>query len=285
MTTVTDALGRTVALAAPARRIVSLVPSETDSVARLGSLDRLVGRTRYCVEPAGIERVPEVGGTKDIDVDAVRRLEPDLVLANQEESSRHAVEALIEAGLPVHVSFPRTVPEALAYLRTLATLLGVTDPPALRAAEAAFARANTPTETARVFVPIWRDPWMTFDGNAFASDLLALVGAENVFADRPRRYPLAADLGRRAPLEGARVEGRDTRYPRIRLEEVVEREPELILLTDEPYAFGEEERAELEALGTGAKVIFASGQDLFWYGARLAESIERLGSLLRSARS
>lgn len=284
MLTVTDALGRVLELAAPATRVVSLVPSETDSVARLAGPERLVGRTRYCVEPPALESVPVVGGTKDIDVAAVQRLAPDLVLANKEESSRHAVEALIEAGLPVHVSFPRTVPDALAYLRSLALMLGVERPPALAAAERAFARSNTPKEPVRVFVPIWRDPWMTFDGNAFASDLLALVGAENVFADRPRRYPLAADLGQRTPLEGARVEGRDTRYPRIRLEEVAERAPELVLLTDEPYEFGEAEKAELEALGTGAEIRFASGQDLFWYGTRLAESIDRLAELIGSAR-
>lgn len=281
MIRVVDALGRTVELARPARRIVSLVPSETASVAWLGGLDRLVGRTRYCVEPAAVGAVPEVGGTKDADPAAVAALEPDLVLANKEESSRHGVEAMIAAGLPVHVSFPRTVDGSNAYLRSLATLMGAALD--LGPIDAAIARCE-PAKAVRVFVPIWRDPWMTFDGGAFASDLLDLVGAVNVFADRPRRYPLAADLGRRAPMSGERVEGRDTRYPRIQLAEVAERRPELILLPDEPYEFGEADAAALRALGTGAAVAFVNGRDLFWYGARTATGIDALRGLVDAHR-
>jgi len=278
---VVDALGRTVALPRPPRRIVSLVPSETSSVAWLGGLDRLVGRTRYCVEPAEVQRIAEVGGTKDADVDAVRALEPDLVLANQEENARAGVEAMIAAGLPVHVSFPRTVAESTAYLRTLATLMDV--PVDVGPIDAAIARCGD-AKPVRVFVPIWRDPWMTFDGGAFASDLLDLVGAVNVFADRPRRYPLAADLGRRAPLSGDRVKGRDTRYPRVTLEEVSERAPELILLPDEPYEFGEADAEVLRELGTGAPIAAVNGRDLFWYGARTATGIDALRELVDTHR-
>ena len=278
---VLDALGRTVALPQPPRRIVSLVPSETSSVASLGALDRLVGRTRYCVEPAGVEAVAEIGGTKDADVDAILALEPDLVLANQEENARPGVEAMIAAGLPVHVSFPRTVAESTEYLRTLATLMDV--PVDVSPIEAAIARCE-PAKAVRVFVPIWRDPWMTFDGGAFASDLLDLVGAVNVFADRPRRYPLAADLGRRAPLSGDRVKGRDTRYPRVTLEEVTERAPELILLPDEPYEFGEVDAEALRAAGLDATIAAVNGRDLFWYGARTTKGVDALRELVDAHR-
>lgn len=122
---VVDALGRTLRLGRPAGRIVSLVPSETESVVALGGLERLVGRTTWCEEPVGsIETVPAVGGTKDPDVARILDLRPDLVLANQEENSRKAVERLIEAGLPVHVSFPQSVRGAVEYLSSLLTLLG-----------------------------------------------------------------------------------------------------------------------------------------------------------------
>ena len=284
MVAVVDALGRRVALASPARRVVSLVPSETDTVARLAGVHRLAGRTRFCLEPPEVEAVPVVGGTKDVDVEAVAALAPDLVLANKEENTRHVVEAMIAAGLPVHVSFPRTVPEGIEYLEAVATLLGVVEPPELVQARAAFAaHAHREHAPVRVFVPIWKDPWMTFDEHAFASDLLALVGGVNVFADRPRRYPLAADLGKRAALTGARVAERDTRYPRIRLEEVVEREPELVLLPDEPYEFTGADRIALEAhLGPAVRVVHADGKDLFWYGARLATSIESLAAVVRA---
>ncbi|MCZ7682284.1 MAG: helical backbone metal receptor [Sandaracinaceae bacterium] len=111
---------------APAARVVSLVPSETESVAALAGVERLVGRTDYCEEPRGaIERVPCVGGTKKIEVGAVIALAPDPVLANQEENGRRDVERLIAAGLSVHVSFPRTIDDAVAYLRALVTMLGL----------------------------------------------------------------------------------------------------------------------------------------------------------------
>ena len=284
MTSVVDALGRTVGCPEPARRIVSLVPSETEAVAELSGVGRLAGRTRYCIEPAGrIEAVPVVGGTKKIEVEAVVALEPDLVLANQEENGRADVEALIDAGLVVHVSFPCSVDAALAYSRSLAVLLGVPDDaPALRAASDAFTEAQRALRPSplRVFVPIWKDPWMTFDARTFASDILELCGAHNVFADRPRHYPLAADLGTAPPLPTERVGDRDTRYPRVPLDEVRARRPDAVLLPDEPYEFSEADVPDLEPLGV--PLVFTSGKDLFWYGTRLRASIPRLRSLLDS---
>ena len=253
----------------------------------LVGIDRLVGRTRYCIEPAGtIERVPIIGGTKKIDVEAVKELDPDLVLANKEENGRADVGALMAAGLNVHVSFPQTVVEGLAYLRTLAGLLGVDEdaPPILRA-QVAFDEANDAVgrdDGLRVFVPIWKDPWMTFDGRTFASDILELCGGVNVFADRPRRYPLAADLGKAPPLSEERVGDRDTRYPRVPLEEVRERRPNVVLLPDEPYEFTEAHVPDLAPLG--ADVVLVSGKDLFWYGTRIGGAIPRLRGLLGSLR-
>lgn len=279
-----DALGREVTCATPPRRIVSLVPSETESVAALVGLERLAGRTQYCIEPEGeVERVPVVGGTKKVDVARVLALEPDLVLANQEENGRSDVEALIAAGLTVHVSFPCTVTDGLGYLRSLAALLHVpADARPIVDAERAFEIAHDALDgeraRVRVFVPIWKDPWMTFDGRTFASDLLELCGAENVFADRPRRYPLAADLGLAPALPGDRVGDRDTRYPRVPLDEVAARRPEVVLLPDEPYAFSADDVPELERLG--ARAVLTSGKDLFWYGTRIGVAIPRLRGLL-----
>jgi ABC-type Fe3+-hydroxamate transport system substrate-binding protein len=291
---VRDALGRRVCLAAPARRIVSLVPSETESVCDLVGEGALVGCTDYCEEPEGVrDRVPSVGGTKGFDVDAVVRLEPDLILANKEENSRKGVEALIDRGLPVHVSFPTTVGESVALLGSLATLLGL-DAERVhivqRARRAYDARARAPvSQRLRVFVPIWMDPLMTFDGRVVSSDLLELCGADNVFADRPRRYPLAADLGRAEAMPDHRVGDRDTRYPRITMDEVVARAPDVVLLPDEPYCFTEEDAAVFRALPIPAArhgtVVLCSGKEILWYGTRLAGSIERVAALMDSLRS
>lgn len=287
--TVIDALGRRVALEGPARRVVSLVPSESEAVCDLAGMDVLVGRTDYCEEPAALRRhVRSVGGTKKFDVEAVAALEPDLVLANKEENGRKLVEALIARGLTVHVSFPVTVTEAIEYLESLCTLLGV-DParaPAVRRAREAYeARARgAGGDSLDVFVPIWMEPLMTFDGRVFASDLLELCGGRNVFSDRARRYPLAADLGRAEPLPEARVEGRDTRYPRITLDEVRERGPEVVLLPDEPHRFTDEDARVFRDLPIAAAerdaVVLCTGKDLFWYGTRIGPAIERVTSLL-----
>ena len=273
-----DALGRELTLARPARRVVSLVPSETESVAALAGVERLVGRTSYCEEPAGaIAGVPVIGGTKNVDVDAVLALAPELVLANQEENGERDVARLIDAGLSVHVSFPRSVSASFAYLRALVALLGLGVEGEARVVALEAAIERPPARSRRVFVPIWRDPWMTFDARTYASDLLAHAGATNVFADRARRYPLAADLGE-APSRDAG--DRDTRYPRTRIEEIVSRSPELVLLPDEPYAFGDADVADVEAWGLDAAVERVSGKDLFWYGVRTAGAIERLRARL-----
>lgn len=292
MIEVVDAIDQQVKRERPAARVVSLVPSETVSVADLVGVGRLVGRTEYCVEPAGVvEGIPSVGGTKGFDVNAVQALRPDLVLANKEENSRPQVQALIAAGLTVHVSFPCTVDESLAYLESLCVLLGVdssTAAPVVACRDATrHARRNTGAEELPVFVPIWKDPWMTFDGGAYASDILRLCGAHNVFSGRARLYPLAADLGKTRPWSEERVEERDTRYPRIRLEEVVERGARAVLLPDEPYAFGDEDVAAFGDVDAPYPLMaeLVDGKDLFWYGTRVAGAIERLTDRIIRLRS
>ena len=291
MVEVIDAIDRQVTLDRPPERVVSLVPSETASVADIAGVARLAGRTEYCVEPeAAIDAVPSVGGTKGFDVDAVKALRPDLVLANKEENSRPLVQALIAAGLPVHVSFPCTVDESIDYLKSLCALLGV-DPDTcapLRACQdaARTAKSSEHELPLPVFVPIWKDPWMTFDGATYASDVLRLCGADNVFAERVRLYPLAADLGNADPLSEHRVEDRDTRYPRIRLEEVIERGARAALLPDEPYAFAQGDAAALEALDAPHPLLveLVDGKDLFWYGTRLATGLKGLKQRVEALR-
>ncbi len=292
MIEVFDAMDRQVRLVRPAERVVSLVPSETASVAELAGVARLVGRTDYCVEPIGeVETIPSVGGTKRFDVAAVQALRPDLVLANKEENSRPLIEALMSAGLAVHVSFPCTVDESLGYLESLCLLLGVdadrSDLVMKCRAAAERARREQQSMAVPVFVPIWKDPWMTFDAGAYASDILKICGAYNVFSGRPRLYPLAADLGKTRPRTGKNVDARDTRYPRIRLEEVIERGARAVLLPDEPYAFSEDDATAFRELDLSPSLLVepVDGKDLFWYGTRAAGAIARIRDQVERLRS
>jgi ABC-type Fe3+-hydroxamate transport system substrate-binding protein len=271
------------------RRIVSLVPSLTESLFLLGVGDRVVGRTEYCVEPAGrVESVPTVGGTKSADVDAIAALSPDLVLVNQEENTPAIHRDLVALGVPVHLSFPKTVADAVALLHELAALLDVAaDHPALArldAAVAAMERLRANTTPRKVFCPIWMDPLMTIHGDTFISDVLDLCGGQNVFLDRPRRYPLAADLGRAAAWDEQRVGLRDTRYPRVTLDEVVDRQPEVVLLPDEPHPFTEADAAVFRALDVPAakqgRVLRVDGKALCWYSPRLADALPEVRAWL-----
>lgn len=273
---------RELLLLRPPQRIVSLVPSDTLNVVALGARDRLVGRTRYC-DP--IASAAEVGGTKDVDVDAVARLLPDLILANQEENSRTHLEQLAQLGLPLLVSFPKTVSEGIAHLARLAKALEADARELLRRGYAAMSEAEAALRVRRplrAFVPIWMAPLMTVNGQTYMSDALRMGGGENVFADRQRLYPLAADLGQATPKPAGT---RDTRYPRVTLEEVVRREPEIVLLPDEPHPFSEEDAAVFRrALPGSARVVRCGGRDFAWYGAQAVEGIPRLRALIESLR-
>jgi len=273
---------RELLLLRPPRRIVSLVPSETLNVVALGAADRLVGRTRYC-DP--VASAAEIGGTKDVEVDAVARLLPDLILANQEENSRTHLEQLAQLGLPLLVSFPKTVAEGISHLARLAKVLDVDAREMLRRGYAATSEAEAALRERRplrAFVHLWMDPLMTVNGQTYMSDALRLGGGENVFADRQRLYPLAADLGQATPRPAGT---RDTRYPRVTLQEVVGREPEIVLLPDEPHPFSQEDAQVFRrALPEGVRVVGCGGRDFAWYGAQAVEGIPRLRALIESLR-
>ena len=270
-----DDLGRDVCLLRPPRQVVSLVPSDTYTLFALGCGERVVGRTTYCDLPAEAAAIATVGGTKDVDVDAVLALAPDLVIANQEENSRPPLERLAER-VPMLVSMPRRVPDAVAHVARLARALDVARAPAVvdlirRGYELCAAPSPPPRATA--FVPIWMDPLMTFNADTFGADVLAAVGIGNAFDERQRLYPLAADLGKAAAAD---PRGRDQRYPRVSIDEVAARAPALVVLPDEPHAFSPADRAALVAAVPGARQVDVSGRDLFWYGAWTIEALPRL---------
>lgn len=273
-----DDLGRTLVFMHPPQRIVCLVPSDTHSVIALGAGARIVGRTTYCESPE-VAAVPTVGGTKDVDVEAVIALAPQLVIANQEENTRVALEALAAARIPVLVSLPRTVGQGVAHLARLARILGVGDVEPARSLIRRGYQLAAPSVAPprRAFIPIWMDPLMTLNADTFGADVLAHVGIGNAFGDRLRLYPLAADLGKGAPQDAA---GRDERYPRVTLEEVTRRGADLIVLPDEPHAFSAADEALLQAALPAAPVVRVSGKDLFWYGAWTIDAIERLTAQL-----
>lgn len=275
------------------QRVVSLVPSMTESLFDLGFGQTVVGASDYCTRPETAERLPKVGGPKNARIADILALRPDLVIANREENSREVVEGLLAAGAAVWLTFPRTVREAIDDLWTL-TRLFRSD--AARMKVDVLERslewlmlANQDQPVRRVFCPIWQELgegaeawWMTFNGLTYPSDLLALLGGVNVFATRERRYPLQADLGLVPPEAPGE---RDTRYPRVTQAEIMAAQPELILLPDEPYSYGEKDAAAARAwfAGTPAaennRILMVDGSLLMWPGTRLGLALTTLGEI------
>jgi ABC-type Fe3+-hydroxamate transport system substrate-binding protein len=282
----------------PPSRVVSLVPSMTESLFDLALGHLLVGRTAYCTRPAGqVEAVPVVGGTKNPDVAAIIALRPDLVIANQEENRREDVAALQAAGIAVWVTFPKTI---LDVFNLLWNVMYLCDNTAMvervRLIEYSYDWVNTiaedreMTEPVRVFCPIWLDPLMTINGDTYIHDVIRACGGTNVFADRERRFPLAADLGQAEALaaDDPRVQGHDVRYPRVSWDEVVAAQPDVILLPDEPYTFGEEhlplfERLDIPAARQG-RIHLVDGSLLSWHGTRVAYALNTLPRVIRPTR-
>ena len=247
-------------------RIVSLVPSLTESFFALGLGDRIVGVTDWCVHPAKpLAKLPRVGGTKNPALDAIRALRPDLVVANREENTRRDVERLEATGIAVWVTYPRSVAEGAELLREIAELGGRTAEIAtvVEPVEAALAAARNaaPERPVRVFCPVWKRPWMAVGADTYAHDLLTLCGGHNVFAHHQQR-----------------------RYPIVSERQIAAAAPEVILLPNEPYAFGPRDAAELAQLALPAarsgRIHLIDGTLVSWYGPRIRPAIETLRSLL-----
>jgi len=279
----------------PPQRVVSLVPSMTRSIFDLQLAGHLVGVTDYCVPPeTDLDRLARVGGTRSPDIAKILALEPDLVLANQEENSRQTVEQLEAGGIRVWVTFPQTVDQAIETLWAITSIFHRPSAgPIIRALEATLdwtERAAQEMPRPRLFCPIWQDVqedlgtwWMTFNQQTYAHDLLARLGADNIFAGRDRRYPLAADLGE---AEAEPVNDRDTRYPRVRPDEVRQAVPEIILLPKEPLAFSERDVEGIKtALASTPAVLnnrvhLIDGSLITWHGTRLGRALQELPGVL-----
>lgn len=245
----------------PARRVVSLVPSLTEALASVDR-DAVVGATDWCTHPADLGAA-RVRGTKNPDLAAVRALEPDVVVANQEENRELDVRRLRESGVRVWVTRIETVPEAVGSMERLLDGLGWERPTWLGEARRLWC-GPVPPVSRRVAIPVWRDPWMVVGARTFTGDLARRLGLDNVFADHPDRYPAASP------------------------EQVVAAAPDVVLLPDEPYLFTADDGPEVFAGGPdgaggaggadgvggagGVATELVSGRLLTWYGPSLLEA-------------
>lgn len=233
------------------QRIVCLVPSLTEAIAATHR-HLLVGVTDWCTHPADLD-LPRVGGTKWPDLDAIRSLDPDLVVANAEENRASDVSALRDSGVPVWVSAPATVAQAIDSLSALLKAVTGSEPDWLARTREVWHHPVPLDPPRRAVIAIWRRPWMVLGHDTFAGDVLRQLGVYNVFADHSERYP------------------------KIKLGEAQIKDADLVVLPDEPYEFTADDGPEAFP---GKHVALISGRHLTWYGPSLLEAPDVLRAQL-----
>ncbi len=239
-------------------RIVSLVPSHTETLHGLGLADQVVGRTRFCIHPSPwVDAIPHVGGTKDASLDKILALEPDLVVADKDENPKALVDSLEDAGVMVLWSAIDTVPDAAEFILELGRVTSQEDKARRAAGEihATLADVAAPADVP-VFCPIWH-PWMTFDDTAYPHAMLEAVGLRNVFGDHD-----------------------GPKYFEVEEEEVRARGAEWVLLPTEPFPF---HRKDVDTSGLVAKdhAVVIDGEALTWFGTRTVQGLRELAQVRR----
>lgn len=261
-----DALGTVHLRAAANCRIVSLVPSITETLVALGLRERLVGRTGFCIHPRGIVRdIPKLGGTKDVKLDALRALEPTHVIVNIDENEATTVQVLRQFVPQVIVTHPNAPADNLALYRLLGGVFGRGDAAESLCAQMqaqldALAATDWPQET--VLYLIWKDPWMTVAADTYIARTLATVGWQ-------------------VPHGGGGFSGA-ARYPQLDELDAEAARIDRVLLSTEPYMFRAQHVAELRGRLPGKPVDLIDGEWTSWYGVRAIAGLAQLAEFRRA---
>lgn len=252
--TFTDQLGHVISVNWPPKRIVSVVPSQTELLFELGLSEQIVGLTKFCIHPiVQFAAKQKVGGTKKLKIEVIRELQPDLIIGNKEENSKADIE-LLRQEFPVWMSDIYHLEDAMKAITDIGDLVD-------RQPEAAYlnhlinagfndlqALALSKGIDQTVAYAIWKDPYMFAGSNTFIDDILMKIGLRNVV--------------------------RADRYPEIGVSELVTLDPQFVFLSSEPYPFKEKHIEELQQALPRAKVILVDGEMFSWYGSRLVKAVQ-----------
>ena len=257
-----DQTGRDINISQIPARIVSVVPSQTELLFDLGLNDRIVGITKFCVHPE--EEVKEklkIGGTKNLDLDKIRSLKPDLIIANKEENKQEEIEMLMKE-YPVWISDVKTLDDALEMIQSVGKFTNrekaaheISNKISDRFSNLQRLMSNVQHQTAYL---IWHKPMMTVGGDTFISHMMKRSGYKNVFEGRKR-------------------------YPEITETELKGSTPDIILLSSEPFPFKQKHAEHYQSICPAAKIMLVDGQMFSWYGSRLQYSPTYFSQLIHSS--
>jgi ABC-type Fe3+-hydroxamate transport system substrate-binding protein len=252
MLSFTDQMGHTISPENPPQRIISLVPSQTELLADLGLEDEVVGITKFCIHPENWFRTKtRIGGTKQFNFEKIAALKPDLIIGNKEENEKEQIEKLM-ADYPVWMSDIRTLDQACNMILELGKITNRAEK-SKAISDEIILRFQTLKNSLPVHSPkkvayfIWKNPWMVAGGNTFIDQMLGICNWQNVFSENGR-------------------------YPEITLDDLKKADPEIVLLSSEPYPFKEKHIAELLEVLPVAKILTVDGEMFSWYGTRLLQA-------------
>jgi len=248
----------------PPKRIISLVPSQTELLYDLALNEEVVGITKFCVHPAHWFKTKErVGGTKNVNIEKVKQLKPDLILANKEENVKEQIEEL-EKVAPVWISDVATSEDALQMIKCIGEITNRSKEAETIITRIAMNFTKLPRRVLRTSSNvqhrtaylIWQNPYITVGGDTFISDMLNKCGFQNVFEN-------------------------EKRYPEISLEQLISKNPRLILLPSEPYPFKQKHIEALQPFFCNTKIILADGEMFSWYGSRMIYAADYFADLIQ----
>lgn len=253
---ITDQLGREVNLKMPAKRIVSLVPSQTELLFDLGLDAEVVGITKFCIHPEHwLQEKIIVGGTKNFHIDKIKELQPDLIIANKEENTKALIEELA-LNYPVYISDVNNIEDALQMIADVGKLTGKSTPAKdliydIRNARNELSSTNQTKKSCYYF--IWKNPWLTVGGDTFINTMIEEADFTSLSKNQ-------------------------TRYPEIDLNNI-DKQPDFLLLSSEPYPFKQDDAEFLQAKFPASKILFVDGTYFSWYGSRLTNAFGYLSQL------
>jgi ABC-type Fe3+-hydroxamate transport system substrate-binding protein len=247
----TDQLNRKIEVTQIPQRIISLVPSQTELLHDLGLNEEVIGITKFCIHPNEWFRTKQrVGGTKNLDIQKIRSMNPDLIIANKEENSKEQIEELA-ADFPVYTSDVNNLQEALQMIEQVGSITNKIEEAEtmIKKVKSGFThlQENTSNNYIRTAYLIWKDPYMTVGGDTFINDMLFHAGFKNVFSDH-------------------------NRYPEVTIEEIRIANCQVLFLSSEPYPFKQKHIDELQELLPNTKIMLADGECFSWYGSHLLQA-------------